>query len=236
MNVAPGCLLHDSPQELEESAPRRAARPVTVGTSPTRSESLGGTLMQESTHRLFVMKRTDEPGEDDLRLLRQIASGDEAALSAIYDRYSASVYSLVRRILKDEAAAEEITQDVFLQLWKISSRFDPQRGALRSWLLVMARNRAISHLRRRVYDDSELDEEFAASALPQDTIAVQNEIVSRVRTMLAELPSEQSELFELAYFSGMTHSEIAQQTGQPLGTVKTRLRTALLTLRRAFTS
>ncbi len=193
------------------------------------------TLFEENRQRLFVKARTNGPEDDDPNLLSRIASGDEQALSAIYDRYSASVFSLLRRMLQDEATAEEITQDVFVHLWKMASRFDPERGALRSWLLVMARNRAISFLRRRVYDDSNgLDEELASAALPQDISAAHNEIVNKVRDVLAQLPPEQRELFELAYFSGMTHSEIAEHKGQPLGTVKTRLRAALTTLRQAL--
>lgn len=177
---------------------------------------------------------TDE-FDDELQLLRRIASGDQDALSAIYDRHAACVYGLLRRILQDESAAEEIAQDVFFHLWKIAARFDPERGTLRSWLLVMARNRAISRLRRRVQDDSSgLDDDFASAVLPQDTAAAQGEIVDKVRGYLAQLPPEQSKLFELAYFSGMTHSEIAESTGQPLGTVKTRLRTTLTGLRRVF--
>jgi RNA polymerase sigma-70 factor (ECF subfamily) len=193
------------------------------------------TSAKEKTQRLFAPAGTDDP-DDEPRLLRRIASGDEGALSIIYDRHAGCVYALLRRILQDESAAEEITQDVFFHLWKIAARFDPERGALRPWLLVMARNRAISHLRLRVRDDSGgLDaESFASTALPQDTAAAQNEIVNKVRDYLAQLPSEQSLLFELAYFSGMTHSEIAKRTGQPLGTVKTRLRTALTGLQQAL--
>ncbi|HET8635971.1 MAG TPA: sigma-70 family RNA polymerase sigma factor [Acidobacteriaceae bacterium] len=195
---------------------------------------VGSTFLRENRRRLVLRARTDEP-EDDPSLLRRIASGDQEALSMIYDRHAGCVYGLLRRILRDESAAEEIAQDVFLHLWKIAARFDPERGALRPWLLVMARNRAISHLRRRVQDDPNgLDEDFASAELPQDTAAAQNEIVGKVRDYLAQLPPEQSKLFELAYFSGMTHSEIAESTGQPLGTVKTRLRTTLTGLRQAF--
>jgi RNA polymerase sigma-70 factor (ECF subfamily) len=164
-----------------------------------------------------------------------VATRDESALADLYDRHSGSVYSLLRRIVRDESAAEDILQDVFFHLWRIAERFDPERGALRSWLLVIARNRAISYLRQRPLDDSsELDVSAVSSELPQDTAAAQSELVTRVRGILAGLPPEQCELFELAYFDGMTHVEIAERTGQPLGTVKTRLRRTLTSLRRAF--
>lgn len=192
---------------------------------------------QEKKQQLFVRAGTDVSGDDELYLIRRVAAHDESALAAIYDLHSGSVYSLLRRMLRDESIAEDILQDVFLHFWHIASRFDPERGALRSWLLVIARNRAISYLRRRPLDDSsELELNAVSSALPQDTAAAQNEMVARVRGILAQLPQEQGELFELAYFDGMTHAEIAERTGQPLGTVKTRLRTALTSLRRAFHS
>jgi RNA polymerase sigma-70 factor, ECF subfamily len=209
---------------------------VNLSTDVVPSAYLDHTFLEESRQSLFVRSRRDESEDEDLQLIGRTASGDESALAAIYDRHAGSVYSLLRRILRDESAAEEILQDVFFHLWKIATRFNPERGALRAWLLVIARNRALSHLRRRVQDDPNgLDEQqLVSAALPQDTAAAQSEIVEKVRNVLAQLPPEQCELFELAYFSGMTHSEIAERTGQPLGTVKTRLRTALTSLRRAI--
>lgn len=175
--------------------------------------------------------------ESDSRLVQRVASQDESALAALYDRHSGALYSLLRRILRDESASEEVLQDVFMHLWRIAPRFDQQRGELRGWLLVMARNRAISFLRKRALPGSEDDVEtcaVASSAERQDVVAVQKDIVTKVRGAMSQLPGEQCSLFEMAYFEGMTHSEIAERTGQPLGTVKTRLRTALTTLRRAF--
>ncbi len=155
----------------------------------------------------------------------------------VYDRYAETVYSVLRRILGDAGAAEDALQEVFYQLWSVASRFEPQRGSLRSWLLVMARNRAISLIRKRpnvVFEQAELLR--ASSVVPQDMAAAQNELLARIRANLSQLPEEQRQAFEFAYFEGMTHSEIAERTQQPLGTVKTRLRTALDSLRRAFQS
>lgn len=179
--------------------------------------------------------REYEAEEGALHLMKRVAARDESALAAIYDQYSGRVFSLLRRMLRDESAAEDILQDVFFRLWQIASRFDPDRGSLRGWLLVMARNRAISLLRSRPQTDSvDVDLGLVSPVMLQDTAAAQSEFVSRIRSILAQLPSEQCELFELAYFEGLTHTEIAERTKQPLGTVKTRLRTTLTSLRRAF--
>lgn len=172
---------------------------------------------------------------EDATLMRSIAARDESALAVLYDRHSVPLYSLIRRIVHDEAAAEEILQDVFLHVWKVAPRFDQARGQLRGWLLVMARNRALSHLRKR--QDVQVDD-LDVYAIPttgmQETIAEQNELAAKIHAALKEMPPELSQLFDLAYFEGMTHTEIAQRTGQPLGTVKTRLRSGLTSLRRVF--
>ena len=174
-------------------------------------------------------------GEEDATLMLKIATRDESALALLYDRHATHAYSLIRRIVQDEAAAEEILQDVFLHVWKVAPRFDEARGQLRGWLLVMARNRALSYLRKRqdvLVEDLDL---YAVSASNiQETAAAHNQLTAKIRGVLDEMPPELSQLFELAYFEGMTHSEIAARTGQPLGTVKTRLRSGLTNLRRAF--
>lgn len=172
---------------------------------------------------------------DDSALMKRVASGDEEALAALYDRHSGPVYSLIRRIVQDEGAAEEILQDVFLHVWRIAPRFDQERGQLRGWLLVMARNRALSHLRRlpRIQVE-DMDLYAISSNNAQDLLFAEHELTAKVRGALEELPVEQGTLLEMAYFEGMTHSEIAARTGQPLGTVKTRLRSGLTSLRRIF--
>lgn len=175
------------------------------------------------------------PECDDSELMRRVASHDESALTALYDRHSSLLYSLARRIVQDESAAEEILQDVFLHIWRIAPRFDEARGQLRGWLLVITRNRALSYLRRRHHIElNDMDVYAISSAATQDSTAAQGELITRIRGALEELPEEVYALFEMAYFEGMTHSEIAKRTGQPLGTVKTRLRSGLTNLRRVF--
>lgn len=161
--------------------------------------------------------------------------GDEAALAVLYDRYAGVVYSVARRVLRDAAAAEEILQDIFYQLWRTAANFDPARGSLAGWLLVTARNRAISRLRKRsLAPAQELAEQAAVLPFNLESAVAQNQLMAKVKSALAQLPPEQRQALELAYFEGLTHSEIAARTGEPLGTVKTRLRAALDSLRRVL--
>ena len=175
------------------------------------------------------------PEAPDVVLIRRMADGDEAALAALYDRYAGLVFSVAKRIVGDRSTAEEILQDIFHQAWRTASSFDSSRGSFAGWLLVAARNRAIDRLRRR--QGEALDravEEKVALAASLETAAAQNLMLSKVRKVLVELPSAQRAALD--YFEGMTHSEIAERTGEPLGTIKTRLRTALGTLKKAFQS
>jgi RNA polymerase sigma-70 factor (ECF subfamily) len=172
--------------------------------------------------------------QSDWSLLARVVKKDEAALAALYDRYSRLVFAEASRILRDKGAAEEILQDIFYQVWRTAERFDPQRGSLPGWLLVVTRNRAISKLRRRsATGDDELNENAVACAINLESAASQNQLLGRVRGAMESLPEGQREAIELAYFEGMTHSEIASRTGEALGTVKTRIRSALEVLRRA---
>ena len=165
--------------------------------------------------------------------MERIVQRDESALAEVYDRYAAMLTSVLNRILRDTQAAEEIVQDIFFQLWRTSSQFDAARGSLPGWLAVIARNRAISRLRRKnPARGEELTENSVAMPFNLETAAARQEMMARVETALVRLPKEQREALELAYFEGMTHSEIARHTGDPLGTVKTRLRTAVETLKR----
>jgi RNA polymerase sigma-70 factor, ECF subfamily len=171
----------------------------------------------------------------DLALVRRIVERDETALAAVYDRYAGLVYSVVLRILREADLAEEVLQDIFYQLWRTASSFDPARGTLSGWLLVCARNRAISRLRGRALDSGEeLHEETAVVTVSLETTLAQEQRISQVRAVLEKLPAPQRQALELAYFEGLTHSEIAQRTGEPLGTVKTRLRSAVEYLRRTL--
>jgi RNA polymerase sigma-70 factor (ECF subfamily) len=172
----------------------------------------------------------------DSALIEKMMTGDESALSALYDRYSPLLFGMLMRVLNDRQAAEEVLQDLFLQLWRNAGQFDASRGSLPAWLMVIGRNRAISRLRgrrdREVLEEEEGD--FAgAFASPQniEDEAARAQMARTVKAALEELPAEQRHAVELAYFEGMTQTEIAAKTGAPLGTVKTRVRTAMQTLR-----
>lgn len=175
----------------------------------------------------------------DSALMERMMAGDENALAALYDRYAGMLYGLLLRILKDTHAAEEVLQDLFLQLWRTASRFDASRGSMTAWLMVMARNRAISRLRRgnrqTVADDPD---GFLLESAPDPTDvedeAARRQLAGRLRAAMAALPGEQREALELAYFEGMTQTEIAERTGAPLGTVKSRVRAALQSLKQHF--
>jgi RNA polymerase sigma-70 factor (ECF subfamily) len=173
----------------------------------------------------------------DSVLIEKVMAGDEAAFSIIYDRYSSMMFGMLMRVLRDHQAAQEVLQDVFLQLWRGADRFDAARGSLAVWLLVIGRNRAISRLRSRA--GQELLEvepgDYANSiASPQnvENEASRRELIGRVMVALAQLPAEQKEAVELACFEGLTQTEIAAKTGSPLGTVKTRVRAAMESLKR----
>ena len=151
----------------------------------------------------------------------------------IFRRYSGPVYSVALRVLHDSGQAEDVLQEVFLQLWRNPEAFVQNRGSLGAWLVVVARNRAIDYLRRRKPSDS-VDDVVLASSVNVADEAERNTMMEKVRRVLAELPPEQRKTLELAYFEGLSHTEIASRTGDPLGTVKTRIRQALITLRKAF--
>jgi RNA polymerase sigma-70 factor (ECF subfamily) len=173
----------------------------------------------------------------DSTLIERIMVGDEAALSLVYDRYAAMLFGTLMRILRDGQAAEEVLQDVFMQLWRNASQFDAVRGSLPAWLLIIGRNRAISRLRGRPSREI-LEEKVGAYA--NTFVSAQNieeeagraQLKGNLTLALSKLPPEQRQVVELAYFEGMTQSEIAIRTNSPLGTVKTRVRTAMQSLRK----
>jgi RNA polymerase sigma-70 factor (ECF subfamily) len=170
---------------------------------------------------------------DDTTMLTRIGQRDENAMEAVFRRYSGPVYSVALRVLRDTGQAEDILQEVFLQLWRKPAAFVQNRGSLGAWLVVIARNRAIDVLRRRKPSDS-VDDVVLTSPVSVADEAERNIAMQRVRAVIANLPEEQRRTLDLAYFEGLSHSEIASRTGDPLGTVKTRIRQALITLRKAL--
>lgn len=170
---------------------------------------------------------------DDQALIDRIVLGDETALSELYELLAPRAYAIALKILKDPAEAEEVLQDTFLEVWRSATRFDPQRAAPDRWIGTMVRTRAIDRLRKR----SSRDRMLAAASLvdaprkpsPEDQLAT-SQIGVRVRKALADLPNEQRRALELAYFEGLSQSEIAATTATPLGTVKTRMRLAMIKL------
>ena len=144
------------------------------------------------------------------------------------------VFSEAKRILRDTGAAEEILQDLFFQVWRTAERFDPAKGSLAGWLLVAARNRAISKLRRKSGATEELHENGVSLGVDIESHAAQRLLIDKVRTVMESLPENQRQAVECAYFEGMSHTEIAEKTGQPLGTVKTRIRSAMEALKKVL--
>ena len=166
----------------------------------------------------------------------RMARGDGSAVAELYDRHSRAIYSLALRMLTDSAEAEDVVQDVFTQAWRQASRYDASRAPVIGWLLVMARARALDRLRARksrisvtAFDVATTDP--ADPGLALDQLAISNEEAARVREALAALPDGQRETIELAYYKGLSQSDIAERLSQPLGTVKTRMRAGLLKLR-----
>lgn len=176
-------------------------------------------------------------GGEDITLLQAVARGDEDALVQLYDRYGRQAFGLAYRILGDAASAEEVVQDAFLALWHHARLLTMHTGSARAWLLTVVRNRAIDHLRRRRGQVQLVS--LDAVVLPSIADDTAREIIERVQRAdllkaLDALPKEQREVVELAYFEGLTHHEIATRLRIPLGTVKSRLRLALLRLGRTL--
>lgn len=186
--------------------------------------------------RVFVLEPHTEakPQRKELvshDLLQRIARGDETALSALYDRASRVVFGMAQRILRNEAEAEEIVLEVFLQVWRKAGDFDPDRGAPTGWLLMVTRSRVIDRVRanklkREREQPLEGIEEPANGDNPEAQFAT-GQLFARVREGLVQLPWEQRQAIEMAYLQGFSQSEIADRLRIPLGTIKTRIRTGM---------
>ncbi len=173
------------------------------------------------------------PSNDDAELLSRLHTGDEQAMATLFDRYSKIVYSVALRVLRDPASAEDVLQEIFMQIWRNPNSFIATRGSLGGWLAVVARNRSIDALRRKRPTDS-VDDVILASPGNLSDEAERNLMMARTRTIIHALPTEQRKTLEMAFFDGLTHSEISEMTGDPLGTVKTRIRSALISIRKAL--
>jgi RNA polymerase sigma-70 factor, ECF subfamily len=173
----------------------------------------------------------------DEDLMTLVERKDPGAFEILYDRHGGAAYSLAHRIVGDPGAAEDVTQEAFLSIWRSGARFDPARGSVRSWTLGVVRNRSIDALRRQAGKAPKLDYDDDAALVAQpadeltDSEAIRRETARRVRGAMRELPQEQSEVIGLAYFGGFTHSEIARMLSMPIGTVKGRMRLGLEKIR-----
>lgn len=173
----------------------------------------------------------------DLDAVARMAAGDASALAALYDRHATAIYSLALRITRRPQDAEDVTQQVFTQAWHTAAHRD--RGAVAAWLLMMARSRAVDCLRRRESAREGTADDSRLPAIPdpqpdEEYIVATRQQVAQVSAAMAALPDEQHRALELAYYEGLTQREIAWRTSTPLGTVKTRVRTALMSLRIAI--
>ena len=173
----------------------------------------------------------------DEELMPLVGRQDPEAFEVLYDRHGGAAYSLAYRVVGDRAAAEEVTQEAFISVWRSGARFDAARGSVRAWLLSIVRNRAIDFLRSRAgkapkltFDDDSVLEQRPAQERTEAE-ALERETATELRGALGNLPGEQSKVIELAYFGGFSHSEIAQILGLPMGTVKGRMRLGLEKIR-----
>jgi RNA polymerase sigma-70 factor (ECF subfamily) len=177
-------------------------------------------------------------GDEDLMTL--VDRKQPEAFEVLYERHGGAAYSLAHRIVGDRTLAEDVTQEAFLSIWRSGARFDPARGSVRAWSLGIVRNRAIDALRRAGGNAPKLDLDddavIEAETAPEhtDAEAIRRDTARQVRGALGELPEEQSQVIELAYFGGFSHSEIAEMLSMPLGTVKGRMRLGLEKVRVAL--
>lgn len=182
------------------------------------------------------MTATGSEPASDQSLMRRLSARDDKALEELYDRYSRLVYSVLLRITGQAELAEELLQETFLRLWRNAESYRETRGELRPWLLTVARNLAFDHRRTKVEQQRQREHHLEivpaiSSGPPTEEIYARHERVRQVREVIGTLPTPQQRALHLAYFEGMSQSEIARAMDEPLGTVKTWVRTALRELR-----
>jgi RNA polymerase sigma-70 factor, ECF subfamily len=180
----------------------------------------------------------DDAGRSDAALVADVARGSQAALREVYRRHGPAVWGLARRVTNDPHEAEEVSQTVFLNLWRSPERFDPRRGALRSWLLAQAHGRAVDLVRSEAARRRRQNREAELAAVPPsaevEAAVHAAALADDVRRAVDSLPPGEREAIMLAYFGGRTYRETANLLGQPEGTVKSRIRSGLVTLRRTL--
>ncbi|HAX78744.1 MAG TPA: RNA polymerase [Cyanobacteria bacterium UBA11372] len=174
------------------------------------------------------------PNPDDVSLLTRIAQGDQAALSALYDRYGKIIYAFALKSLRSVEESEEVVMDVFAQVWRIGDRYDAQKGRVDTWLFTIARSRILDRVRKlqRIHPETTFSIDAVEIQPKADSVDLFEEAFiaerrSRMMAAMKALPDEQRLVIELAYYQGLSHSQIAAQTGISLGTVKTRIRLGL---------
>ena len=207
-----------------------------------RADGLIGVARQGAADRpVVVEERVREPEDaqaqrraEDVALLARVVARDERAVEALYARYAGSLYSLAYQVTRAERFAQDVVQEVFVALWRDAARFDPSKGAVAPWLFSLARHKAIDFVRREANirkrtSDADLELEEAGDDVDHEAwLGIRRE---RVRAAIEELTPAQREALELAFFQGLTHVEVAERLEIPLGTAKTRIRSALLRLR-----
>ncbi len=170
------------------------------------------------------------PGPDPVSLMQLVQRGDEAAFATLYDELAGVVFGTVKRVLRDPAMSEEVTQEVFLELWRTAARFDPERASVSTWAITMARRRAVDRVRREQSQRDRIErsamQRQTEPSIPGDTVVASIE-AERVNRAVAELPDEQRTVIQMAFLDGDSHAEIAERLDLPLGTVKGRVRLGL---------
>jgi RNA polymerase sigma-70 factor, ECF subfamily len=194
--------------------------------------------MEADRRRRFTSLQGGRGVASDEELLLRVARGDQAAFESLYDRFAGLVYGVVKRVVRDPSQSEEVAQEVLVEAWRIASRFDPERGTARTWLLTMAHRRAVDRVRSE-QSSRDRTERIGTRDHQQAFDQVAEEVELRlehrqVRESLSVLTDLQREAVELAYYGGYTYREVAELLGAPLGTIKTRMRDGLIRLRDAM--
>jgi len=193
-----------------------------------------GTLLPAAL--VYVILQVALRAKDDPELVRRLRARDPHVMTTLYDRYGRLAYSLIFRVVRDAAAAEDLVQETFLRVWNRAHSFDEQRGALGPWILTVARNRAIDHLRSSqarttsgVLELDRLEDPALFTQLEQSALSIDR--ARKLKAAFTKLTEQQRTVIELAYYEGLSQTEMAEKMNQPLGTVKTWVRAALKTLR-----